>query len=235
MSTAFRGRASMTVTAPTEVELAATVIAWLEALGADVYQEVELRASCGRADIVARVRAELWILETKTRFSLDLIGQALDRRRDAHRVIIAVPAASALRGGIPRALCLELGIGLLAVDIGSDLTFHPPRVVELCPSLRWNSRPVALAAKLCPEHKTHARAGAPTGGHWTPFRATVEAVAEWVRREPGRPIRDAIENVKHHYRSNAGARSSIAHWIFHHKVPGVVLRDGLLFPDDPVH
>ncbi len=214
-----------------EAELATVVVAWLEALGADVYQEVELVRRGIRADIVARVRAELWIVETKTSVSLALIEQAMERRRFAHRIYIAAPVTRARAG---HALCAELGIGMLGVTVAGGVDaaskYDQPQVREVCASRRWNARPVALAAKLRPEHKTHARAGAPTGGHWSPFRATCEALTSRVALagSSGVSIKEAVDGIEHHYRSNAGARSSLVTWIREGKIPSVAIRDGVL-------
>lgn len=208
-----------------EAELAAVVVAWLEGLEADVYQEVELQRQGIRADIVARVRAELWIVETKTSVSLALIEQAMERRRFAHRVYIAAPAYKA-RAGVD--LCRELGIGVLDVTVG--VGWDPPIVKELVPSRRWNSRPVALAAKLRPEHKTSARAGAPTGGHWSPFRDTCsQIVAKVIEAGPGGiALKDAIA-TRYHYATVAGARSSLATWVSDGRLPGIRLDGGRLY------
>lgn len=98
----------------TEAELAAVVITWLEALGAEVWQEVE--CGTGVADIVARLGAELWIIETKLSLSLALLVQACERRREAHRVYCAAPYTRTMREfGM---LCEELGVGLLDVRVG---------------------------------------------------------------------------------------------------------------------
>lgn len=215
----------------TEADLAAVVVAWLQALGGDVYQEVELRPRGIRADIVARVRAEIWIVETKTSMSLALIEQAMERRRLAHRVYIAAPMHKA-RAGLE--LCEELGIGVLAVSVGAGpaiaIDYDAPLVVMRAQSRRWNSRPVSLAKRLAPEHKTHARAGEPTGGHWSPFRRTIERLAQEVSAHPGILIKAAVAGIEHHYRSNAGARTSLAAWVREGKVPGVVIRDDALWP-----
>lgn len=214
----------MTRARTSEAQLAAVVIHWLEALGADVYQEVEIHTQGHRADIVARIRSEIWIVETKASMSLAVIEQAMDRRRHAHRVYIAAPLARARAG---RLLCSELGIGLLEVSADS---YDGPMVRQVCASRRWNQRPVALAARLQPEHKTHARAGAPTGGHWSPFRKTIELLAARVAKSPGLSVKDAVNSIEHHYRNNTGARTSLATWIREGKVPGVRIEDGKLWP-----
>lgn len=216
-----------------EQKIAEVVVAWLDRLGADVYQEVTI--SGGVADIVARVHAEIWIIEVKQTLRLSLITQAMDRRRLAHRVFIAAPHSRTIRD--VQALCLELGIGLLDVYVGeagwetSSFDYGAPRVEQLAESKRWNKRPVALASALEPEHKTHAKAGAiGAGGRWTPFRSTCEQLARVVTEQPGITLKAAIESIKHHYRTQSSARSSIAHWIAHGKIQGVRFEDGLLYP-----
>lgn len=209
-----------------EAQLAEVVVRWLEALGADVYQEVECAG--GVADVVACVRAELWIVETKTAWSLQLLCQAMDRRREAHRVFIAAPYSRTLND--TSRICDALGIGVLDVHLGSEGCnagegYGMPAVREVVASRRWNTRPVALAAKLCPEHKTHAKAGT-NGGRWTPFRRTIEQVASVVRNHPGITLKELVGEIKHHYQTDASARNSIAHWVFHGKVPGVRLVPG---------
>lgn len=218
----------------TEAELAAIVVAWLEAMGADVYEEVE--CATGVADIVAKVRRELWIIETKLSWSLALIIQAMERRREATRVYIAAPYSRTMQGAA--SVCTELGIGALDVRMGSPGCdsgegHGAPSVREVVASRRWNARPTALAAALAPEHKTHAKAGT-NGGRWTPFRSTCEQVAAVVQRQPGITIKALVDEIKHHYRSGPSARSSIAHWVQRGKIAGVRFEpaDGLLYPTE---
>jgi hypothetical protein len=207
-----------------EQAVAEVVAAWLEAAGADVYQEVVV--SGGVADIVARVGVEIWIIEVKTSLSLALLVQAMDRRRLAHRIYIAAPTTRTMRDVEP--LCKELGVGLLEVRTGNfedRYEFYQPKVTERTRSRRWNRRPVELAGKLKPEHKTHAKAGAVgAGGRWTPWRNTIEQLARAVRAEPGIVLKAAIAEIDHHYSSAACARSSLAKWIAEGSIPGVTAR-----------
>jgi hypothetical protein len=210
----------------TEAELAAVVVTWLQDSGATVYQEVECAG--GVADIVAKVGPELWIVETKVSLSLALLVQAMDRRRLAHRVYCAGPYTRTLRDFA--GVCREVGIGLLEVSVGNDGWGHP-QVKEAAPSRRWNTRPVALAATLRPEHQTHAAAGT-NGGRWTPFRDTCEQLRRIVERDPGVPLGDAVATIRDHYSSKAAARSSIAHWAAVGRIPGVMFVDGALWPTE---
>lgn len=206
---------------PSEQKIAEIVVAYLEALGAEVYQEVEV--SGGVADIVARVHAEIWIVEVKQTLRLSLIAQAMDRRRLAHRVYIAAPYTRNVRDVID--ICDAVGIGLLEVhsgDLNSPHRWDQPKVNERVRARRWNRRPVDLAARLKPEHKTHAKAGAVNAaGRWTPFRDTCEQLARVVAAEPGVTLKAAIDRIKHHYSSRSSAVSSVAHWITRGKVAGV--------------
>ena len=214
--------------AGSEADLAAVVVAWLEAQGADVYQEGA--CATGIAGIVARVGAELWIVETKTSLSLAVVTQVMDRRHEAHRVFVAAPVSRNTRD-VAR-LLKEVGVGMLDVHLGSDHPHDPPRVTERAPSRRWNRKPVALASKLRPEHKTHAPAGSAGGGRWTPFRGTCEELARFVRAEPGTTLKHALTCVRHHYSSSSCARSCLSKWIREGTVPGVEMRDGALWPTE---
>jgi len=215
-----------------EQDVAAIVVDYLEQLGADVYQEVECQG--GVADLVARVGAEIWIVEVKTSFSLALLLQAMDRRRCAHRVVIAAPYTRNIRDvGV---VCEALGIGVWQVRVPDpSSTWEQPEVRQLVTSARHNRRPVELAKRLEPGHKTHAKAGAVgAAGRWTPFRRTCEALAAVVSREPGVLLKQAIDQIEHHYATDANARSSMLKWIEVGRVPGVELRRtngaALLYP-----
>lgn len=215
-----------------ETSLGEVVVAWLEAAGADVYQEVDCAG--GVADIVARVGAELWIVETKTKPSLAVLYQAMERRREAHRVYVAVQYTRNMRDF--EWLCREIGIGLLDVALADQACGIDPRVREVCASHRWNRKPTRLAAALTPEHKTHAKAGSTGGGRWTPFRATCEQLALFVTANPGTTLKLAIDSIKHHYSSPSSARASMRTWVERGHVPGVrvELQHGamLLYPQN---
>lgn len=212
-----------------EVDLGRVVVAHLEALGAEVYQEVDVAG--GVADIVAKVNAEIWIIELRTSLSLALICQAMERRRLAHRVFIAAPSSRNMRD--VALLCGELGIGLWRVYRGTGSEWDPDSVREEAPARRWNSRPVKLATKLREQHKTAAMAGTASGaGRWTPYRDTCDQLASVVRSRPGITLKHALVQMRHHYSSMASAKSSLATWIRAGKVPGVSIRDGALYPPE---
>ena len=201
-----------------ESDLAAVVVAYLEAMGGDVYQEVACAG--GVADIVAKIRRELWIVETKTSLSLALLCQAMERRRAATRVFVAAPYSRNV-GDVGR-ICEELGIGLLVVNAGEDWgsRYGNPHVQERVESRRWNTRPTLV---LAPEHKTHAKAGTAEGGRWTPFRNTAEQLVRLVRDQPGITLKAAIDLIKHHYASSQSARGTLAARIEEGLIPGVRL------------
>lgn len=214
----------MTAPRHSEAEVAAVVVDYMTALGYDVFQEVELRAQGIRADIVAKRGPELTIVETKTSASLALVYQAMERRRLAHRIYVAVPVTA----GALVEVCADLGIGVLRVRMpyGGD----PGRVSEAVPSRRWNTRPLKLAARLRPEHKTSAAAGSQTGGHWSRWRETCAQLARIAAAHPGIELRAALNQAGHHYASLRGAVSTMAGHLREGRVAGVELRGGKLWP-----
>lgn len=216
----------MNRSATSEADLASVVVAWLEACGYDVYQEVELRPGGIRADIVARRGPELTIVETKTSASLAVLYQAMERRGCAHRVYVGVPRSAIAF----RELCTEIGIGVLHVRTGSNETWDAPRVDEEVSSRRWNTRPLKLAGRLRPEHKTAAAAGSQTGGHWSRWRDTCAQIARIAAQHPGIALKAAIAQVTHHYSSSRVAVSTMAGHIREGRVEGIKLEGGALWP-----
>lgn len=211
-----------------EAQVAAIVVDWLEAHGYDVYQEVELGNGGVRADIVARRGAELTIVETKTTASLALLYQAMERRRSAHRIYIAVPVPAHAMIDV----CKELGVGVLRVRINHEheQRWNPDRCEEEVASRRWNARPLKLASRLRPEHKTMALAGSPTGGHFSRWRDTCQQITRVVEQHPGITLRAAVAAVTHHYSSGRVAVSTMGTHVRAGRVPGVRFENGGLVP-----
>ncbi|MCK5672500.1 MAG: hypothetical protein KAH95_03945 [Spirochaetales bacterium] len=96
-----------------ETELSEPLSMWLEKQGYDVSCEVK------NCDIVARKEDELVIIELKTRFSLDLVYQAVNRKNLTESVYVAVPVFPGKRT-IPKLkevkrLLFRLEVGLILV------------------------------------------------------------------------------------------------------------------------
>lgn len=207
----------------TEAQLGEGVVRWLEDLKLDVYQEVELKWTGGRCDVVA-IRDERWVwtIELKMRFGLEVLAQAERWLRCgyAHRSSIAIPtppATDALRLGMQIADTLGVGILVCGGEFGPVNELMAPRFLRAPQS-------GALLSALEEGHKTAAKAGTNGGGHWTPFRSTCRALSEFVAANPGAKLKDAIDGIKHHYASNASARAHLSHWIDRGLVEAVELR-----------
>ncbi len=96
-----------------ETELSEPLSMWLEKQGYTVSCEVK------NCDIVARKKDELIIIELKTRFSLDLVYQAVNRKNMTESVYVAVPVLSGKKA-IPKLkevkkLLFRLEVGLILV------------------------------------------------------------------------------------------------------------------------
>lgn len=200
-----------------EAEIASGVVTWLTAERWDVYQEVKLYGSI--ADIVAVQGQLVWIIEVKTSLGLSVIGQAMDWLSVAHFVSVATPRHRAVKGKSYRAahyFLRHLGVGRLEV-IGTD-----GRIEEReRPRLRRFAKSSRIIEILDENHKTFAAAGNAEGSFWTPFKGTCRHVLNYVQQHPGQPLRVVVENIDHHYRSDAKARHSLSKWIREGIVPGV--------------
>ena len=208
-----------------EAAIGAAVSEWFRSKQAVVYEEViDPRPSCTeRADLVAVEtlpgfeRTLVHIVECKAELSFELLAQA--RHWSLNRfgcVWLAVPKLH--RSSVGRAEAIRiahaiLGFGVLVVDRevsveGRPANLHPPEDRRLLDSLR-------------PEHQTHAKAGSPSGGHFTSFKASCQALSAYVKENDGCRLEDAVKTISHHYRSTASAVSSLHHWVREGKVDGV--------------
>lgn len=200
-----------------ETSLGPPVIAWFAQQSFEVYQEVG--AWSGVADIVATSGPLLVVVELKMHLSFELLYQARRWRGVAHQVWVAVPHAKRSDGRMMAETCFAReGVGLLEVQgVGEHARVAPKER----PSFNRRADVGHVRKMLREEHKTFAAAGTSAGGRWTEFKATVAAIKKKLAASPGATIADVVADVKHHYASDAGARSRIVSLIKSGVIAGV--------------
>jgi hypothetical protein len=199
--------------------IAAAVADYFERAHADVYQEVisPIQGDTRRADLVAVDGPIVHIVESKPELSFDLLAQARYWSLLQFGVVwIAVPKLyrrSEARDEAVRVARSFYGFGVFVVDDVAQ-PICPPQVV---------APPVdrSLVDSLRPEQKTYAKAGSPSGGHFTSFKASCEALAKYVADNDGCKIEDAVKSILHHYASNQSAAKALFHWAREGKIAGV--------------
>jgi len=217
----------------TETELAEPVVAWLEDLGWEVFQEVEAHSGGPRADLVARRGPVIWAIEVKRSLSLKLLGQGHAWKQWAHRVSIAFPAGKRSASAPALRLAKLDGLGLIEV-------YRPTGHGNVWERERGEfRRRIVRPPRLTEAHKTYAKAGNADGRRWSPFKATCENIRDVVAKTPGLTITEVVERVEHHYASPKSARGSLLTWARAGKLDGVVARGGSkaegawrLYPED---
>lgn len=220
-----------------EAELAAVVTAWLDQMGYETYAEVaEGRGAGRRADIVAVRGPITMIVETKTTLSLSLLEQCARWLGAANYVIACCPFTRNSWAASDYARLRGFGLWLVSGVYGEDVS--SARVDEVRAPRLWRHIHAPVRRLLRPEHRRHAPSGSAGGGYYTPFRATCDRLRELVRRHPGVTLKDAMNQIEHHYVSIQSARSCLPGRIREGLVPGVVIKeDGrrlLLFPEEKV-
>jgi len=210
-----------------ETDVAEVMVAWLQSMQWDVYQEVTLNGCV--ADIVATQGPLVWILECKTSFGIAVLGQAWEWRLlgRAHFVSIVVPSRRNHTGGrLEREMLDYTGIGMHCVrspETACGLRYAVTH--ERNPSLMRRAPLVDdTRDKLREQHKTFAKAGNNHGDRWTPFADTCSQLAEFVRRNPGCTLKQGITSIKHHYSSYPAASGALRKWIDKGIAAGVSLR-----------
>lgn len=190
-----------------EQEMATLVINWLELQHWDVYQEVQFNTNSSIADIVAVRNGLIWVIECKKALTFAVMDQAKNWR--SHLRSIAVPKIRDWRSrNLPYDICKNyLSVGVLLVT-----NFGTIRE-EVSPPIMRSYHKVAksMILQLSEAHKNHAQAGSANGGHYTPYRATMDLVKLFISDNPGCTLNQIFAEIEehHHYASNQSAKQSI--------------------------
>lgn len=186
-----------------ETELAEPIISWLQAQNWNVYQEVQFSRMGGVADICAERHGILWIIETKTAMTIEVLNQA--SAWAVHFRSIAVPKA---KNGSKRdyAVAREYyGVGVIEVsehDIYERL--KPPLY------LRHRNTARRLLSELTELHKTFAKAGSKGGGHLTPYKRTMMEIRYAIERNPGCTVEDLFKQLgSMHYANKSSFKGNV--------------------------
>lgn len=200
-----------------EQDLGAVVVAWLQGLHWEVYQEVTSRGG-PRCDIVAVQGPLVWAIECKVSLGMAVLAQAMHWRGRANLVSVATETHPT---NVTQSILRELRIGALVV--AGERCWES--VASPLARLRGNDTRTPLRRALREEQKTFAPAGNAAGDYWTPFQATCKAVRDRIRGvEGGVELKLVVDSINHHYASTKSARCHLARWIELGKVDGVRLR-----------
>jgi hypothetical protein len=194
------------MTSPTisETEIATKVIKWLDEQHWDVYQEVQFRNYGSRADIVAVRAGMIWVIECKTSMTFTVLEQA--DNWGCHFRSIAIPSARSLQGrGFAYKIAHKyLHLGIIEIGpSGIKQYYDPPLMREYHKTSKW------MISQLREEHKTSLAAGSKGGGYFTPYRQTMNDVKRFIARTPGCTLKEIMQDLNHHYASDASAKTCI--------------------------
>lgn len=215
-----------------ETEVGEAVLNYLADCKCECYCEVKVYSS--RIDIVAVSGSIYTTIELKTRLSLDVLGQAIDRRNYGHRSVAVYPdpKRSSSKDYTPRTLSAihaSTGIGIWTVH-GSGSNAYVREIYR--PTI--NRRPhhlKQLKKALCPE-QMHQAAGV-NKAYWSPFVETKRALINFVEEHQGCTLKDAIREIKHHYATHSTAYNSMGKWIREGVIKELEYRDKGLFTKQP--
>lgn len=186
-----------------ETELAQKFVEYLSDMY-DLYFEVGLTDIVGKKDnIVINV-------EVKKTLNFKVIQQAYNNIRSSHYSYIAVPRKSAINNPFALIICEKFGIGVLLYDENFAYTKVYEKVKP-----KLNRHAYTKYAKKLTEDSMYKRTtpGAKSGDTITAFSVTVENLESYVSRHNGCAIKEALDNISHHYGSISSAKSSIISYI----------------------
>ncbi len=203
-----------------EEELAAIGVEWLKSIGFEVYQEV-FNGWGSRTDIVGKLGKLLWGIEVKTNLSLAVIHQAYQNKQRYHLSSIFVPHTKGC-DSFGRIVCDRLGVGMLTCYAESIYGKYTSGIrgwgpigerYYIAEEVKSHFHRKIHPPKLNEKQKDYSNAGNNRGEFWSPFKTTKESLIEYVKEHPDCLLRDALKNIKHHYREISTASTCIREWI----------------------
>jgi hypothetical protein len=223
-----------------ETAVAGAIVAWLQERGWDVHQEVETFAG-QRADILAvNAQGHVWVIETKTSLTFDLLGQASDQRICSHYVSIGIPATkndSRRSRALARDWLTAEGIGLIEVVGLAPVERLEPRVTvsgRLAEGIRshWNFRNHTVAQmradqiarvkkRLCDETRKYAKAGNNESRYWSTWKETERAVREALQALGSPTLAELAKHVNDTHRYLKIQPRNIYGWFYSGLIKGV--------------
>lgn len=186
-----------------ETELAELVISWLDSQRWNVYQEVQFSRLGGVADICAERHGVLWIIETKTAMSIEVLNQA--SAWPVHFRSVAVPKAKSNSKRDYRVARDYYRVGVIEVSQnGIYETLKPPLY------LRHHKTAKRLMLQLTELHKTFAKAGSKGGAHLTPYKMTMMDVRRTIEKHPGCTVEELFTiHGPMHYASKSSFKGNL--------------------------
>ena len=206
-----------------ETDVGAPVVAWLNADGWEVFQEVKASLKDSRApvaDIVAKRGPVLWIIECKKHLGTAVLDQLIywNRRHMANFYSAATTTGKANPESIDFIL---QGFGIGTIYVRDDEV-----TVGTNPKFQRHGKWQGIEQFLHEDQKTRLAAGSKGGNVSTPFQRTCDQLRNMVKAGPISP-KDAIQALEHHYACDSTARSSLVKWAQQGSIKGVMLkRDG---------
>ncbi len=196
----------------TEVDLARVVTEWLEGQGFEISPEVQIEEGGPVADIVAVRGPVIWVIETKLKYGVGVLEQALYWRPQCSRVSIAVPRPAAPHR---RTLVERLDLGMIYVDEGGadQVIWRPTRKIP---------HGATLPSLLTGVHQQWGADAGSSNGHMTKFQVTARKVVQFVREaEEPVTVQEIVSGIDHHYFSDEVAVKALAGFIRKGVIRGV--------------
>ncbi len=189
-----------------ETDVAKYMVDHFKELNYEVYQEVTAPGG-GIVDIVAKIGNIMFAVEVKTSLSLAVLAQAFNNKRYFHYSSICIPSKRMSGGSnFARQIARDYGIGVFELINGNG---YIDEVVE--PKL--NRKSLFKKVELFDEQKDWAEAGNADGKRYTTFGNTRKLLINYVTKNEGCKMKDALKEIKHHYRSSSSANTSLSHLI----------------------
>lgn len=208
-----------------ESDLASILISYLDDNNYTTYKEVSLkgRGSKIRADIYATKDGLNISIETKMSIGLKVIEQGFSWQQYSNMSFICVPRPTRKTRktyNLCIEICKKLNIGLFLVDMYSK------EVIEyIKPTI--NTKPIQIPPLF--EEQRNSEAGNDRSEYITLFKLTTNALNSYLVDKDNINLKEVISNIKHHYKNDQSAYTSLKKMIIQKVIKGLVIsKDGTI-------
>jgi hypothetical protein len=215
-----------------EKELAKAIVDNLRDSGWTVYPELkDIDIVAVRSDETRSRGLRVIGIECKKHFNLTVLAQAFDKKRYVDEMYVGVSQGWKNNENFGCQIAKKFGFGVYFVKKYISYQKNTPQYkVGLEVEAEFVPRKTSSIEKLFdPEAETFAEAGQAGGKQWSIFKKTSLLITNFVKDNSGKTLKEVVESIPHHYKSAAGARTTLKKLIVKGVIEHVRFENDCLF------
>jgi hypothetical protein len=215
-----------------EKELAKAIVDELRASGWTVYPELkDIDIVASKPDETRTRGLRVIGIECKKHFNLTVLAQAFGKKRYVDEMYVGVSQGWKNNENFGCQIAKKFGLGVYFVQKYFSYREKTAQYkVKLEVEAELFPRKTSSIEKLFdPEAETFAEAGQAGGKQWSVFKKTSLLITNFVKDNSGKTLKEVVDSIPHHYKSAAGARTTLKKLILKGVIENVRYENDCLF------